>query len=916
MIETIRKRAAGSTVTGALAIIGALVACAGCGGPAEPDSPAASQVPDRADRFFVCVIDTSASMRTLDVERYAEQGAQLAIALLGEGTEFGAVTFNSRARVQCGLRPVGGQDQRLKLQKSVSRIPRTGNTNFIAALRTTRRMLEGSASPGASGAVVFLTDGAHTAGGSEDEILEEISRFVKAGWPIYSIGLSKEAHVKMLQRMAARTGGAYFKADRAENLLTAFVDIVSTTEGLLVKRGSFESATVMPGPKRLVYLIAKGGPGAEIAQVSVSGSPAVPKPEPATPPDAETPATETSPDVPRGARGEPAGGGPVVASADDGASGAANEAASPAAPGGGDPRAQKVTAAHKLVTTAVEVRAFDKPRPGVWRASTTGSVRERVTLLRPPFTLEFLDGRPRSKYLEGQEITFALLARAEEPGGMTGLREHSEFNAEVKSEATGKVVAEVPLEPVHEADEATDGTPGEVDKDAPFTFEGKTVAKLADIEKEETQTARLACRLGWAPVTPATEPWTLEKIVSYQVAPAVDLFDLEPEKLDLGMLWSDSEPVSGEIKVTSRCEHGIFKISADPLALSCDPPETLFASAAQESITVTLDPSKVVPGALAEGTAPEESEPPVEGEVRGLVKVSLDYGHVEHKLVEATVPVTARILRFEGGDVELAGCKAGAEVSHPLEHKVSPEVELAYELGPLVPTRVGPDEAPPGSEPPEGEGPPVVPPRKAPPVVLHVTDLELADVESGKAIKGVVPADAAAGTYVGTLTVSVASVPEAEAPPPRKLRVFLAIGEPEPRITVTEAREGGAPLDSLRIEVVRSKWNEFTMRIIPERASGAQFVLDLGNLKGPGKAVIAKPFCITSEPKGDWDGTDIREGGKHDLTYRVYVSPDLPNGEYAGRIVMALVKDDERKAELVLPVTVDVKLGPRAPPRL
>jgi hypothetical protein len=868
----------------------ALGVVAGYGGPAESDPPAAGQAPERAGRFFVCIIDTSASMRTIDVERYAEQGAQLAVALLGEGTEFGAVTFNSRARVQCRLRPVGGQDERLKLQKRLHRIPRMGNTNFIAALRVTRRMLEGSESSRGSGAVVFLTDGAHTAGGSEDQILDEIARFVKGGWPIYSIGLSKEAHVPTLHRMAARTGGAYFKAGRSEDLLAAFVDIVGATEGLLVKRGPFESATVMPGTKRLVYLIAKGGPSAKIGQVSVAALPVPPKAEPAT-----SPAATTSPDVPGGAPGEPAGSGPA------------------------EP-------AHRLVTTAVEVQAFDGPRPGVWQAETTGSVRERVTLLRPSFTLDFVDGRPRSKYLEGQETTFALLARAEEPGGMRGLREHSELNAEVKSEASGEVIAEVPLEPVGEADAA----PGSAD--APFTFEGKTVAKLVNNEKEETQTARLVCRLGWA----KGEPWTQEKIVSYQVAPAVDLFDLEPEKLDLGTLWSDSEPVSGEIKVTSRCEHGMFKVSADLPALSCDPPETLFASVAQESITVTLDPSKVVPSpaegkppvegeAAAEGETPagggETSEagaaegaakPPVGREVKGLVTVSLDYGHVENKRVDSTVPVTARMLRFEGGDVQIAGCKAGTPVSHALEHKVSPEVELAYELGPLVAARVGPDKAPPGSGPVArgipGEGPPTVPTGKVPPVVL-----ELADVESGKVIKGVVPADAAAGTYVGPLTISVASMPEAEAPAPRKLRVFLAIGEPEPRITVTEAREGGARLESLRVEVVRSKWNEATVRIIPERAAGAQFVIDLGNLTGPRGAVIAKPFCIASEPKGDWDGTDIREGGKHDLTYRVYVSSDLPNGEYTGQVVMALVKDDRRTAELVLPVTVDVKLGPRAP---
>lgn len=366
--------------------LGSLLAFAACGPTVAPEVPSGPQPVARPGRFFLCIIDVSASMRENDANRYAEQGTQLAVALLSEGTDFAAVSFSSSARVESDWKKVTAES-RAAVSERLSGLRRGGGTNFAAALRAARKLLEKRPS-NSTGAVVFLTDGRHSAGGRSETVRQEIAYFEDRECPIYTIGLSDKAESALLREMASRTGGAHFAVAEARQLIWAFVDILSMTEGYLVKRGLFSPVNVRPGTSRIAYLIAKGDSKARISRVLLNG---------------DEPKSTSLFRYPVKSDGR----------------------------------------------TSVEVLNFREPEGGVWNAETEGGVADWVTLLGPPFDLELVADRPRSEYVAGQTVNLALLARAESEEVLADLRKSGSVSAEVKSEDTGSVVdsADMPCGP-------------------------------------------------------------------------------------------------------------------------------------------------------------------------------------------------------------------------------------------------------------------------------------------------------------------------------------------------------------------------------------------------------------------------------------------------------------------------------------
>lgn len=795
----------------AVALFLGAAAAAGCGGGAGSPAPEA-RVAVTQGNCFVCVIDVSASMIQNDKHGYAEQAAQMAVSLLNEGTNFAAVAFSSEARIVCDWRRIEPGDARREVQKKVSGLARRGGTNFIAALEKARELAERTR---ARGAVVFLTDGEHKVGGKTDKVREQVAFFESKGWPIYTIGFSRKADTALLQEMAARTGGAYFKAEEPEQLLSAFVSIVSVTEGLFVRQGPFAPVTVMPGTGRLIYLAARKGAGAKIADAKLNG------------------AAHRASDVHR-------------------------------FPATSDPRA------------AVELLSYERPGAGIWETNAVGPVGECATLIRPPLTIELAADAPRAKYVDGQTVQLGLIARSDTPEVLSGLRAHSRVSAEIKSEATGAVTDSVEL-PVQDVPETS-----------PVVFQGRTVAKLSEPGKAETMTAQLRCSLAWAP----GEEWTHGKIVSYQVVPPEGLFDVQPKKLDFGWLWSDSEGERRRLAILSHQDESVFQASSQIPELSFDPGRVSLHAAEEWELVGLLRPTRT--------TQP--------GDISGEVLIALDIGDVSGKRYEERVPVSARVLRFEGGDlVELPSCKPGGSVAHPLAHRTEPEARLVWPAqAVLTCTRLGPD-----SLPAKGGGPA----KPAPTLALSVVQ----GASGGVEIRGDVSEDLPAGLYEGALTVEVdtgqgaeaAARPEAsgQARLQRKLRVLLPLGEPMPVLLVLGAEEpGAARLQALSFQAVRPGWAETRLVLVARHVGRGELVRTTGELKGPQGSTIKPRLNIATVPQDGWDGKEMADGVRYGLAYRVYVSSDLVDGEYRGELRLGLLRGGEQVAEAKLPVVLLVNV--------
>jgi Mg-chelatase subunit ChlD len=901
-------------------LIGCLAFVAGCGGKAKEEKPVAQKRGATEGRFLVCIIDVSASMKQNDRSRYAEQGAKLAVALLDSTTNFGAVAFSSGAWVQADMQAVGTKEGRKALQAQLSGIPRQGSTNFVGALAVSRRLIMARMAAESNGAVIFLTDGKPTVGGKMDDVKAEVDFYTAMKWPIYTIGLSDKADTEVLQKMAAETGGAHFSVLKSEDLLSAFVDVVSLSEGYFVKRGQFDAVTIMPDTKKLVYLVAKGSPEAGIGDVSLKGG------------DAQAMSTYRYP----GAREEK--------------------------------------------HSAVDMVALDKPEPGTWRADTVGNVTDWFILQKPPFELSLVAQQPRAKYVENQAVHLAIMARADDKTVLAEVSEHLTISGEVVSGATNEIIDDVEL---------TVGAEEGAEVPDPIVYHDTSKAELTEPEKAEVLTAELLCQLTWSDV----EVWTHKKIVSFEVIPATGLFAVQPEELDFGAFWSDSEGGELKISILSNQDDAMFSLASDQEPVSFRPRLLEVMNGEEREVNVHFDPSKVE----------------TMGEFEGAATVTLDIGDVTGKKWDESVKLMANVVRLVGDEVvKLPDTTPGFSVSYAIPHALEPEGKIVFELSDLVHTSLGPDEIHPiesgaratGAEAPAQPAIEPAPevagdaPDKAPaaedavdedtvddgaaaegvaaegmpeegaeetasaegamddegvaddgadevdesaagdtdaaveempvqPVVTGPVEkdavrltLQLVENEGQYEIRGEVPLDAPGGIYIGTLTVSI---PEGSRPPrpserpsvpaPKKLRVMMGVGDMKPQLAVVRD-EDGTDEPVIDIEMVASErgWAGTRIKFVLKHADVAQLSYEMKDLIGPGGASISKRFCIQALPQNDWDGKTVVLGGEHELLYRVFATSDLVQGEYSGEMPIKLMREGEVAVEVTIPIKVDVNL--------
>ncbi len=122
------------------------------------------------------------------------------------------VTFESNANTFCSL-----TDDKSALNAATSNFYNGGGTSFDAAIRQSIDILN-SSQGGTRKKIILLSDGASYA--SDNLIDEAIASFIK----IYTIGLGNSADTT-LQDISNRTGGEFFKAYTADELLKIYEDI-------------------------------------------------------------------------------------------------------------------------------------------------------------------------------------------------------------------------------------------------------------------------------------------------------------------------------------------------------------------------------------------------------------------------------------------------------------------------------------------------------------------------------------------------------------------------------------------------------------------------------------------------------------------------------------------------------------------
>ncbi|MDR1187447.1 MAG: VWA domain-containing protein [Bifidobacteriaceae bacterium] len=162
------------------------------------------------------VLDSSGSMLDNDPGRLRVTAASLLIDALKDGDRVGVVDFDQTARL---LQPLSDDFQAAK--SALARVRANGGTNLSAPMSLALSRLDSIDWKGSKRAIVLLTDGV----GSYDKVLTQWAK--ERGIVVYTVGLGRATDEALLDEIASQTGGKFFLADSADDLVGIFRDEIA-----------------------------------------------------------------------------------------------------------------------------------------------------------------------------------------------------------------------------------------------------------------------------------------------------------------------------------------------------------------------------------------------------------------------------------------------------------------------------------------------------------------------------------------------------------------------------------------------------------------------------------------------------------------------------------------------------------------
>lgn len=207
-----------------------------------PAAAAQSTDPDtRID--VVLVIDNSGSMHYLqknDPQDLRISAAKMFASLMLEGDQLGIVSMEDRSTTQAYLDLTPAREisrSTWQLNKIVTQPDELSNWTYMGeALDLSAQVMENAARYNKQRAVIFLTDGLPTyrdedRADQERKYSANVERLKAQGIKIFPIALGDQADPDFLQRtMADPTNGRVFRAATADQLITTYLNILTTLQ--------------------------------------------------------------------------------------------------------------------------------------------------------------------------------------------------------------------------------------------------------------------------------------------------------------------------------------------------------------------------------------------------------------------------------------------------------------------------------------------------------------------------------------------------------------------------------------------------------------------------------------------------------------------------------------------------------------
>lgn len=191
----------------------------------------ANTTPAAVDVMFV--IDNSGSMRKNDPGFLTPEIVKAFLGKLGPRTRAGMILFDESARLLHPLGPVHDPKIRQGLTAGLDRIDYKGRfTNSAAGIERALYELKTRGRDQARHGIIFLTDGIIDTGNRQKDT--ELTQWLKNDLAeacrrrnirIFGIAFTENADFTLIQALAARTAGAYFRAYKPDDITVVLEDI-------------------------------------------------------------------------------------------------------------------------------------------------------------------------------------------------------------------------------------------------------------------------------------------------------------------------------------------------------------------------------------------------------------------------------------------------------------------------------------------------------------------------------------------------------------------------------------------------------------------------------------------------------------------------------------------------------------------
>jgi pSer/pThr/pTyr-binding forkhead associated (FHA) protein/Mg-chelatase subunit ChlD len=225
--------------------------------PGDTDSGTATTQPVALPPSdVVLVLDNSGSMKKNDPEFLTSQAVREFVSQLDEDTRLAIVIFDQDVRLAMPLTPISEQS-REQITKSLAQINYKGLfTDSPAAIERAIYELKNNGRPDSRKSIIFMTDGIVDTGNTEKDV--EKSKWLRedlapdaadAKIRIFGIAFTEDADFQLIQTLAQKTDGEYFRALQPKDLHGVFERIYSIMQQPQEEKAAApEQATAVPAP--------------------------------------------------------------------------------------------------------------------------------------------------------------------------------------------------------------------------------------------------------------------------------------------------------------------------------------------------------------------------------------------------------------------------------------------------------------------------------------------------------------------------------------------------------------------------------------------------------------------------------------------------------------------------------------------